>query len=771
MPGVFYRCLTGKPIVFLLVGAAFVLAASARIIPPYHRVFTAEGIRFSGVDAYYHVRLVENLLRHYPYRINYDPYLCFPAGDTGMSHHFWPPFFDWVLGSVCLLFGLGHPAQRMIETVAAFFPAILGALTVLPAYFLGKYIFNRWCGILAAFLLAVLPGEFLGRSILGFADHHAAEVLFSTVAMVFVFKVIRAISSPLSDFCRTGGRSLIIAKNCFLSGIFLGIYLATWTGALIFVFILSAAFVIQSFFECLQGRRSTALPASGAAILLLAGGLGLALLPSGYLGSANRYFFPLTLLVGASAPAGAALAAKITRRAGFCQRVLFCAVLVIVPAVMALAPDYLRSLAAELQSVRALDGNILETWPLLYPAGKFSPALVWNNFGVSFILALTALILLVRRGARQSAPEKTLLIIWSVVMFALTLYMRRFAYYLAVNVSLLTAWLVCRVISAYCFRRAPLRNIPEEVSTRRGNDVICGYCNVRSGRLRLLVCLIVASAVIYAPCLPLSLNTARRSFFGPDNAWTAAVNWMKDNTPDPFCDPEYYYRLYSQPADGEAFAYPGSAYGVMALCDYGHWILRGAHRIPLCTPFRWDASAGNFFTASDESFAGGMLDVLRARYVVVDHAAAIARFSAALSLAGKRELDFKEVYYVFSRGEYRPVLLFYPAYYRSMAVRLFCFDGKAVETRGCRVYSFKEDVSSAGSPRKVILDSKVFVSEDAARAYMRSQKHGRHVIAGDNPFVSPVRMAALHRCRLVFCFPNPQSHMPPEIKIFEYCRP
>ena len=259
-----------KSFAFFFVSAAFCLAAIIRIIPPYGRVFTEQGIRFAGIDAYYHIRLIENLLRHYPHRINFDPYICFPTGGAEMTHHFWPPFFDWLLGSFCLLFGLGHPSQDVINLVAAFSPAILGALTVIPVYFIGKYLLNSWCGVLAAILLAVMPGEFLGRSILGFADHHVAEVLFSTTAMAFLVKTIKIVSSPSPASDQSGGGRLIILGTCLLSGLFWGMYLMTWTGALLFIIILVLFFVVQSILDYLKGQSSTALMTIGAVILLLA---------------------------------------------------------------------------------------------------------------------------------------------------------------------------------------------------------------------------------------------------------------------------------------------------------------------------------------------------------------------------------------------------------------------------------------------------------------------------------------------------------------------
>ena len=96
--------------------------------------------------------------------MNFDPYFIFPGGYLVSDIH----FFNWLLAVICWLIGLGHPSQHLVDVIGVYFPAILAALTVIPVYFIGKTLFNRWAGIIAAALFAVLPGEYLGRSILGF---------------------------------------------------------------------------------------------------------------------------------------------------------------------------------------------------------------------------------------------------------------------------------------------------------------------------------------------------------------------------------------------------------------------------------------------------------------------------------------------------------------------------------------------------------------------------------------------------------------------------
>ena len=160
----------------LLLLALIALSLYLRVVPPYDHVFTGEWIKFTSLDAYWQMAQVDKIAPDFP---NY-------AGKI-----FQVPLFHWLLAGTIWAIGLGSPTQHTIDTVAVYFPAVLGALTVIPVYFLGKVMFGRLAGIVGAGLIAVLPGEWLGRSSLGFTDHHVLEVLLTTTALMFLVMAIK----------------------------------------------------------------------------------------------------------------------------------------------------------------------------------------------------------------------------------------------------------------------------------------------------------------------------------------------------------------------------------------------------------------------------------------------------------------------------------------------------------------------------------------------------------------------------------------------------
>ncbi len=85
-------------------------------------VFSSDWIKFTGIDAYYHMRLVDNLVHNFPHLFSFDPYFIYPDGGGGGNIL----FFDWLLASIIWVIGLGAPTEHTIDVVSVYFPAILG---------------------------------------------------------------------------------------------------------------------------------------------------------------------------------------------------------------------------------------------------------------------------------------------------------------------------------------------------------------------------------------------------------------------------------------------------------------------------------------------------------------------------------------------------------------------------------------------------------------------------------------------------------------------
>ena len=237
----------------IFVAAIFLLTLYIRIYLPYDRVFADGSIRLVGADSYYHVRLVENLLGNSFQRITFDPYTFFPHGATVS----WPLFFDWLLAAVIWLVTLGSPSQQAINVISACYPAVLAAFIVIPVYFIGKLLFNRWVGVIAAGVIAVLPSGLFVRSRLGALDHHVAESLFVAVIVLFLLLAIKAAKSKEITFGHLWRRDWQAVRRPLLwsalAGVFIALYMLTWVAGIFFIFCLFLIFIILSVINHMRG--------------------------------------------------------------------------------------------------------------------------------------------------------------------------------------------------------------------------------------------------------------------------------------------------------------------------------------------------------------------------------------------------------------------------------------------------------------------------------------------------------------------------------------
>ncbi|MFW9904533.1 MAG: STT3 domain-containing protein [Candidatus Thorarchaeota archaeon] len=148
-----------------------------------------------------------------------DPQTWYPEGRFwGKNQYIGTPLSAVLIHQLTMFLGL----HISLMVVCYYQPALMGALTCVAMYFLGKELGNKKIGVLAALFLAISPGH-LQRTVVGFFDHESLGILFLVLTLYFYARSLR-----------TGSLS-----TTFLSGICLGILSASW-GAATYVFNLLA---------------------------------------------------------------------------------------------------------------------------------------------------------------------------------------------------------------------------------------------------------------------------------------------------------------------------------------------------------------------------------------------------------------------------------------------------------------------------------------------------------------------------------------------------
>lgn len=587
----------------ILLGLIFFLSLTIRGIIPY----LTSGISFHGNDPFYNFRLVESVLHNFPHRIYFDAYTFYPHG-TSVP---FAPLFDYLLAAIIWVLGLGSPytvlGEQGVKTIFAWYPAVLGALCVFPVYLIGKELWNRNAGLIGALIIAILPGQILSRSLLGFTDHHIMEVLLSTTAMLCLFMAIRVAKNQNITFEALSKHSW--KKPFFyaiLSGIALSLYFIGWNGAPLFVFLLLFYVLIQYVVDHLRNQNTDYLTFVFGITFAITIITVLPFLFTPYEGFAR--FQIISLVLGLVVFITLGLLSKLLSKKQIDPKAY---PLVIV--VLALVSYILLSVF-----VPSLHQELLSKLNIFFPSGgaltiqevsSMGIPHIWRWFSTAFFVAFLGLWFVMRNIRVHKRPEEILFLVWSLFILFACFGQNRFAYYYAVNVALLCGVASWKLIELVTIKKVENKRTKGKTKKAKPKE------NEVWQKYKVPITCVLLFLVVVVPPLNTSLKVVKYSGSIPSD-WYDALTWMRNNTPDPGVD---YYGLYEAPHEGDDYDYPDSAYGVMSWWDYGHWITTIAHRIPIANPFQQGAHvAAEYLISTNETEANKILDELGVKYVVTD---------------------------------------------------------------------------------------------------------------------------------------------------------
>ncbi len=147
-----------------------------------------------------------------------DPLLLAPEG-ADIVPHLYP--YQYLGAYGYMFFAVLYPGLQLWEFLI-YFPAFLAALMVIPAYYIGKVLFDKKAGIIAAFLMVFAPAITM-RSLAADPDTDAIAMLLTLTVMAVFLIAYKGL-----------GKDTFTRKNliwALLSGITLSIYSYAWAGA------------------------------------------------------------------------------------------------------------------------------------------------------------------------------------------------------------------------------------------------------------------------------------------------------------------------------------------------------------------------------------------------------------------------------------------------------------------------------------------------------------------------------------------------------------
>ncbi len=537
----------------LFLTALAALCLAARTVPALDAVLP-EGspTRLLGADAHFHLRHTTYAAGNGLRLLRRDCGSGFPRGPSNDAAGLW----DLGLAALARVrFGPAPTLDEVARTMA-WVPPLLAAMALLLLYRACRCCLARPASLVACALFVLYPGESLERTLLGFADHHAAELLLALALILGLLLQTRRADEPVG-WARSLLHSMPIAALTF-----------TWRGAPVYV---AAAFSAVAVLALLEWRRkpgarglAMALWRYGAAATLSTVAAAL-LFPSWILERRSL----LIVVGGAAALALAGLLASAAlrespRRAAS-GLALFGGTLALGIAAVLLAP-----------ALGELTANTLRTRSSL--VSEHAPLTVarWMHLtGAPGLLAAPGLLVAAWEALRHRlSPSAVLLAVYGVLLAALWVVTRDFGYvtapFLAANAALALDALARRLAS-WLPHRSFRRPGPSAARTTTGWEPTHATRALALGPLFILA---------IAPAWPLGITRSpvatqatisTLSIYSP--AWLEAMSWLEEHSPSPARSPR---SCAARSAATGSFP----DYGVMAPWMYGDALATYADRVP-----------------------------------------------------------------------------------------------------------------------------------------------------------------------------------------------
>ncbi|HMK46232.1 MAG TPA: oligosaccharyl transferase, archaeosortase A system-associated [Methanocella sp.] len=587
--------------ILLLLGI-IIVGLFFRMLPTLYAIRNGH-ILFTEFDPYYHMRRITFTVHNFPFANFYDAYVNYPNG------YFvgWPPLFDVIAAGLSLVFGLGSPNQFTIELVSALLPVGMGLLAIVAAYYFVKEVFNEKVGLLAAFVMALLPASVF-RSTFADTDHHVFEVLLSLTLLVLF---ARALSRGKVQGLSFGNISKIREPAIYagLAGVIIAAMVYSFDIAPVYIAVIPLYAFVQYALDAMRSENSEYLSVAGVIASIVALLLILPGAATTYQGArfeVSGIYLSWFQVIIMAVIAIFFLGMYVFRRVAISSKApwfaqpagLVIAGLAITVLVMVAMPSTFANIengVTYLSGSSLVLSSVAEVTPLLMYGGQFSLGTSVLNFSTAALLSIAgAIIFLYSMAKKKQTNAEILFLVWSVVIFVIGLLQSRFLYILGALAAIYAGYCIYRLLAASGLNRY-LEMLGDQSPKRK--------------KARVPQMLIISTVLVILLLLIPAYTTAVRNdteleMYTVD--WNDAALWLRDHTPAT----SY---LYAQGMDKMP------EYSVMTWWDYGNYVLYPGERPSVSNNFQTGIQdSAQFFLAQNESAADQIMDSHNSRYVMVD---------------------------------------------------------------------------------------------------------------------------------------------------------
>lgn len=770
------------------------------------RVIPAESFSYQDYlggaepDIWYNLRQIEVMVHNFPQYNWFDPMTAFP---TGKSID-WGPLFPLLASGLAILTGAVSRPDLMM--VSSYMGPIIGVALVPVVFLLGRHLWDKGAGLIAALFITVGTFALYYRTTYGYIDHHGLEVLLSAA---FVLCYIWAISYTKAHPVSRKDYHTFIKPVLFavLAGIVFFLGLLNMPTMILFALIVGLFTLATFTLHAATGSSSEyllvvnfitflvvimALPLIGVHTDSMA-------LWQYSLGQLLCYVFLLVSTV---------VLWLLVRRLKNITTYLF-SLLIIFGFIVTLLFIFNSNILIE--AISLFFGQKTDVATIMEMQGyELRFALLSYNYGLVLAGGGTLILLWKMRASRS--VQLIFVTIWSAVMAIASIQHRRYEYYFAVNFVLLSGIAVSWAFSTFgnevvsSFKRKfddrlSSQNVREseteprtqpgkkqhqkaKVQREKRKHVGIGKSTLPLMAKTLVLGLVLVLAALFVMySVNNDLSYAKNpSPFMTDSNWVETLLWMKENTPPAGVD---YFGQYEK----ERFAYPDSAYGVMAWWDFGHYITYIGERIPNTNPFQDNLAgpqgAAAFFIAQDEKSAEEILAHSLSQFIITDSQMAFGKFYAIAEWNNtslgmdpyRKSFNFP---YGGNQNLLNTVAFNTPEYYRTMIARLHFYDGSITTPSTAYYMEYQENPRVSSPIVSAYEELPVAAGMEKMAAFTTHIVPGTGAAVLSSKVLDPLEeLPALQHFRLVYESPgdssrfygsnaDPRLRSTPHIKIFEY---
>ncbi len=210
-----------------------------------------------GSSAQYHLHVIESILNG-SYSLT-DTAVNYPIGGLNV----YPPLMDFVAAIVAMvLSAVGFSTTEAASAALAGLNPVVGALTCIPVYLVGKELFgNKVIGVVSALIFAFLALP-IATSVFSSGTEYALAAFLTAFMSLFLIRMVHAIDAE--EVSRKA-----VFTNAVLAGLFLALAALTWNGFRVLLVVVIVAMVLQILVDRFKGRDfSTVLTAYSAVLLI-----------------------------------------------------------------------------------------------------------------------------------------------------------------------------------------------------------------------------------------------------------------------------------------------------------------------------------------------------------------------------------------------------------------------------------------------------------------------------------------------------------------------